>query len=351
MATTDDQESEVTVGGDEDLNERATDCLAARLSGDEEIIAVSGFDFATKILCITDQRILVTGDDGHVGIPILDVRQDDIDSVARQGRTLTIRTIRGREFQYGFAEEQTVEKLVEIIQGLQVDETLGGADQPEVLEERSFSRVGNQTHPEEEQKPSIAERVRFWEEQDKINQELILRVIRQSELLTNHIAEHDNLPEVAGEAISQALAGAREEQRQRYDAALEVAKRELAQVREEQRQQFEAALGNAKQEFAEQAQAFDLAMVEQSQRFEAALEAAKRDIGEQTQSSVSRAVAHLQTTVADHKTELSQQAEAGLNQGLATLREESRKIRISIIGIAAVAAVTGIAAIIVSLFT
>ncbi len=73
----------------------------------------------------------------------------------------------------------------------------------------------------------IAEKVRFWEEQDKINQELIPRVIRQNELLTQHIADHENLPEVVGNAISQALAGAREEQRQQYEAALDAAKTEL----------------------------------------------------------------------------------------------------------------------------
>ena len=50
---------------------------------------------------------------------------------------------------------------------------------------------------------SIAEKVRFWEEQDKINQELIPRVIRQNELLTKHIAEHDSLPEVAGNGTKQ----------------------------------------------------------------------------------------------------------------------------------------------------
>ena len=33
---------------------------------------------------------------------------------------------------------------------------------------------------------SIGERVHFWEQQDRINQELIPRVIRQSELLTAH---------------------------------------------------------------------------------------------------------------------------------------------------------------------
>ena len=36
----------------------------------------------------------------------------------------------------------------------------------------------------------ISERVRFWEEQDRINQELIPRVIRQHEL-TQHIGDVD----------------------------------------------------------------------------------------------------------------------------------------------------------------
>ena len=47
------------------------------------------------------------------------------------------------------------------------------------------------TSPESTETPSIAERVKFWEEQDKINQELIPRVIRQHELLTGHIADHE----------------------------------------------------------------------------------------------------------------------------------------------------------------
>ncbi len=50
------------------------------------------------------------------------------------------------------------------------------------------------TTPDAEETVSIADRVRFWEEQDKINQELIPRVIRQHELLTGHIADHVNLP-------------------------------------------------------------------------------------------------------------------------------------------------------------
>ena len=86
----------------------------------------------------------------------------------------------------------------------------------------------------------IADRVRFWEEQDKINQELIPRVIRQHELLTAHIADHENLPLIAGNAIREALAEAREEQQRHYDAALEAAKQEL-------QQQYDAAQANLDQ--------------------------------------------------------------------------------------------------------
>ena len=89
-----------------------------------------------------------------------------------------------------------------------------------------------------EDAPRIAERVKFWEEQDRINQELIPRVIRQHELLTGHIADHENLPLVAGNAISEALAEAREEQSQQLAAA--------KAEREEQGRQHEAELAEAK---------------------------------------------------------------------------------------------------------
>ena len=111
--------------------------------------------------------------------------------MTRDGRTLIIKTRKAEEYRYRFGKDQTVEELVEM----------------------AISQQTIQTQFENGGKPSIAERVRFWEEQDKINQELIPRVIRQNELLTKHIAEHDSLPELAGNAISQALAGAREEQR------------------------------------------------------------------------------------------------------------------------------------------
>ena len=61
----------------------------------------------------------------------------------------------------------------------------------------------------------ISERVRFWEEQDKINQELIPRVIRQHELLTRHIGEHESLPEVVASAVKNAVNAVREDQKAR----------------------------------------------------------------------------------------------------------------------------------------
>jgi len=63
--------------------------------------------------------------------------------------------------------------------------------------------------PKHEQDPEatrIAEKVKFWSEQDRINQTLIPRVIRQGELLTKHIAEHDDLPQLLNKVVSDALA-------------------------------------------------------------------------------------------------------------------------------------------------
>ena len=73
---------------------------------------------------------------------------------------------------------------------------------------------------------SIAERVRFWQEQDKINQTLIPRVIRQHELLTGHIQEHENLQEMVSKAVAMALQQALTQQEQQHQAALEAQARQ-----------------------------------------------------------------------------------------------------------------------------
>jgi hypothetical protein len=42
------------------------------------------------------------------------------------------------------------------------------------------------------EEPKIAERVKFWQEQDRINRELIPRVIKNHELLSSHVESHED---------------------------------------------------------------------------------------------------------------------------------------------------------------
>ncbi len=119
----------------------------------------------------------------------------------------------------------------------------------------------------------IGERVKFWEEQDKINQELIPRVIRQHELFARHVADHENLPLIAGNAISVALAEAREEQRRQHEA-------ELAAVRAEmdaQRRRHEAALAEVESERDAQQRQFIAEREEQRRQHEAELAALRQE--------------------------------------------------------------------------
>ena len=305
MATAEEEEPDVIFVGDEDLNEEAEAYIDRTLRDNETLVAVASFDFETKVLVITDQRVLIIGEKG---IDLI-LNDDDIYQMRRDDRTLIIGTRSGNEHRYRFRNAQTVEELVEI----------AGNQQRDVQVEMA--------EPVEDGiKVSIEERVRFWEEQDRINQELIPRFIRQNELLTKHIAEHDSLPEVAGNAISQALAGAREEQRQQYEAALDAARKELA---ENTRAKLQKALDD----------------------IQTTLSDAKAQLGEQARESITQALDPLQTAMTAHKTELNEQAQASLNRGLATLGEESHRTRNMLIVIASGAWIIGVTALVVSLLT
>ena len=330
MAPGENEDAEVIFVGDEDLNEEAVAYIDSILRDDETPVAVAGFDFETKVLVITDQRVLIIGEKG---VDLI-LSHDDIYQMSRDDRTLVIETRSGIQHRCHFAKDQTVEELVEIAGAV------GSLEEMEVAPAEEEDAQTTQTHLENGNVHPIAERVRFWEEQDKINQELIPRVIRQNELLTKHIAEHDSLPEVAGMAISEALAEARKEQRQQYEAALDAAKGEiaenaravsevLAEAREEQRQQYETALDTAKGEIAEHVRATSEVLAEareeQGRQYEAVMDAAKR--------------------------ELAENAQASLDQALAAVRQESRGTRNMLIFIASGAGIICVAALIVSLLT
>ena len=159
-----------------------------------------------------------------------------------------------------------------------------------------------QKQPESIESPNIAERVKFWEEQDKINQELIPRVIRQHELLTGHIADHENLPLVAGNAISEALAEARQQQQAQHDAEMA----ELRAEADEQRRQHAADLQAAQDERRLQAEALAQAKVEaeeQARRHQAELAAARAEREEQSRQH-SDQVTTLQAQLRQAKTQL-----------------------------------------------
>ena len=289
-------ETQTVYIGDEDLNEEAMDQIRSLLKEDETAVAAAGFDFETKVLFVTDQRVLIA--DAFEGL-VLELSRGDIYSARGEGRTLTIRDNIGKLHRHRFGNEQTVRELIDFVnqEKRQAEDTasMGEGSGNEVAQETGWR---SRAEDLDESVP-IADRVRFWEEQDRINQELIPRVIRQHELLTAHVADHENLPLVASNAISEALAEAREEQRQLYDAALEAAKQDM-------RQQYDSALDAAKKEHREQ--------------YDESLDTAK--------------------------TAIESEARTNLDRTLSTLNREWHKTRNVLVGISAAAVAIAIIAIV-----
>ncbi len=280
--------------GDEDLNEEAIDHIRNIIEESENTVAAAGFDFEAKVIAITDQRVLIA--DEFEGL-VLDISHDDIYSASAEGRTLAIRDSNGKLYRHRFGSEQTVHELIALVsQAGDITEDTGStgeSSEHELVHETGWAARGEKL----DESVPIADRVRFWEEQDRINQELIPRVIRQHELLAAHIADHENLPLVAGNAISEALADARQEQRQLYETALEAARQEL-------QRQYDAETEATKQRYDT---ALETAQQKQQQQYDAA------------------------------KTAIESEARANLEQAASTLNEEWRKTRNVLVGISAAA--------------
>ena len=233
--------------GDENLNEGATALIDRLLRDDETPVAIAGFDYETKVIAITDQRVIIaSGNDGLA----LNLRHDEIRFMKREGRTLGIMTMFGIEHKHRFGKDETVQELVE---------TARRAKRPQDsrFAEAAFSS-GNRTvqheGAEDEKSPPIAERVRFWEEQDRINQELIPRVVRQHELLTRHISDHEMLPIVAAAAAREAVERAQGETLRQLEEAsalnqgLATQLEQAGTEREDQRRRHEEELSKLRRE-------------------------------------------------------------------------------------------------------
>ncbi len=190
-------EPDIAFVGEEELNEDATALIDRLLQDDERLVAVAGFDFETKVMAITDRRVIITsGNDGLV----LNLTHNHISVIRRDGRTLVIRTTTGADHRHRFGKDDTVQELVEIIRSERRSQAsrVAGSDQSSDSQAAQETQTGGNA-------PPIAERIRFWEEQDRINQELIPRVVRQHELLSRHISDHEMLPIVAATAAREAV--------------------------------------------------------------------------------------------------------------------------------------------------
>lgn len=205
--------------GEEDSNPKGLAAIQDCISNtNDRILHHTTFDFGTKVMALTLQGIILvdtgeTDDDNNPSV--VGATYGELLGVEDTGhdREIKLRLGDGVDLTYRMGNAQTVAQLKNLIRTYRSNFLSLGDPQLWTADADDHDEVDND--PEIEA-PDIAERVRFWEEQDRINQALIPRVIRQSELLTKHIAEHDDLPQLVGRVVADALA----EQARQYDVAL-----------------------------------------------------------------------------------------------------------------------------------
>ena len=235
------------VFGDEDLNDEAADLIDRLIRDDEIAVAVAGFDFETKVIAVTDRRVIIAS--GNEGL-LLNLPHDDINVIRRDGRTLVIRSKSGDEHRHRFGKDDTVQELVETVlrEKYPRESQAAGAGSPTRRPSAQGERRSNDDYT------PIAEKVKFWEEQDRINQELIPRVIRQHELLTQHLSDHEMLPVVAAAAAREAVAQAQAETQRQLEEAQALNQELASQLkqsrteREEQKKQHQEELSKLRLE-------------------------------------------------------------------------------------------------------
>lgn len=219
-----------TLLGNETPNDEALQIIARHISDGEGVNYYLAFDFGQKVMALTTERLFVADSDGSyafwgygtiTGLPTpnhdreIAIRDDDGDEMTWRVGAASLAVFVRQEIRSRLNENSTQ------------DVTPGGF--------------------QDDSSTSIADKVRFWEEQDKINQELIPRVIRQHELLTLHIAEHANLPAVVAQAVAQSLAETKAE-------IVEQTQATLTQTKAELEQRYAAAFAETQAEIAAQTQ-------------------------------------------------------------------------------------------------
>ncbi len=243
----------------------------------DRILHHTTFDYGRKTMALTLQGIILTDatEPDHDGQPSVSAATyGDILSIQDTGhdREIRIRFRDGGDATHRMGDAQTVTQLKSLLRSYRDQFNANGDPlfweaKTEQDETTSTTQDQEPTLNGNEEQPSIAERVQFWEEQDRINQVLIPRVIRQNELLAKHIAEHDDLPELIGRVVSDALS----EQATLYNEAMEQSAAEL-------RAAYERSLGKTRQELqAQYAEALDKANTEQQVTYEGAISTVRHE--------------------------------------------------------------------------
>lgn len=241
--------------GDEDSNTVGLAAIHDFISNTgDQILHHTTFNFGAKVMALTLQGIILadtdeTDDDGNPSLAFATYGELRRVADTDHDREITLIFNDGYEDTFRMGNAQTVSQLKGLIRTYRSSFLSTGDPELWTVDYDDHDKVNDD--PEIEA-PGIAERVRFWEEQDRINQALIPRVIRQSQLLTKHIAEHDDLPQLVGRVVVDALA----EQAKQYDAALQEATTNLnavhaealRQANAEQSQKYEASIASVQQE-------------------------------------------------------------------------------------------------------
>ena len=115
----------------------------------------------------------------------------------------------------------------------------GESEAEDTQSEDKVQDNGETESSSDSERPGIADKVRFWEEQDRINRELIPRVLKQNELLSAHVASHEEVRVQAASLMSS------------MDALAERHKREMAELEARTSEQIRSSMNSRIDEMTE----------------------------------------------------------------------------------------------------
>ena len=232
----------------EETNEVGLSAVLDFIAGtDDMVLHHATFDFGSKVLALTFQGLILAdcekGDDDLAEIDV--ATYGDLIGVEGTGHDREIRLV-SRDTDdaiYRMGDSDTIRRLKSLISSYH-NQFLSNGDPhlwDGIQQEISDPLVSEEDSPSDEGKIPIGERVRFWQEQDRLNQAVVPRLIAQGELLSQHVVEHENLPRVVSDAVQSALS----RQQQRFNEELERISEEYA---EQLRTTTEDAVGKVEQE-------------------------------------------------------------------------------------------------------